>query len=408
MSTYILLLLLLSIAGVVVYTYSNKKNESTSNEGSPIVPKTKQAESKVNSPSKPSKPLEEHKKTESTPKAEEPVIPKTKQNETKVDTPKIPTIPIDNSNKSKMENPSEITPVEKPKTKKTTDEKAALYTDRKGYDIDFIKTDKFKIDLDDLLKNLKPLLSEIKNPTSKNKHFLNYHHFTVVMNKERNMPLLTAVNIDGSKTIENNRESDKWILDPRLDKTQQLGGDFYKGNHLDLGHLVRRLDPVWGDEALAANADTFHYTVCAPQHKNLNRVTWLSLEDYILKNTDVEDLKVSVFTGPVFSNQDFPYRDVLLPLEFWKMAAVIKKDGTPSVSAYLLSHKDFLDDMGEKGLISDEGFGEFRTYQISLNRLEELTNLNLDDLKQYDPLEGTKSLTGNDYAEIGGADTITI
>ncbi len=407
MSTYILLLLLLFIAGVVVYTYSNKKNESASIEDTPITPK-KDKEFKVNPPSSPSKPIDEHKKTEPTSKADEPAIPKTKKDEPKVEPPKMPSIPIEKKKKPNAESPSEITPVEKPKTKKSTDEKAASYADRKGYDADFIKTNKFKIDLDDLLKNLQPLLSEVKNSNPKNKHFLNYHHFTVAMNKERNMPLLTAVNIDGAKTIPNNRESDKWILDPRLDKTQQLGGDFYKGNHLDLGHLVRRLDPVWGDEALAANTDTFHYTVCAPQHKNLNRVTWLSLEDYILKNTDVEDLKVSVYTGPVFSNQDFPYRDVLLPLEFWKMAAVIKKDGTPSVSAYLLSHKDFLDDMGEKGLISDEGFGEFRTYQIPLSRLEELTNLNLDDLKQYDPLEGTKSLLGNDYAEIGGANTITI
>lgn len=375
MGTYILLLLLLAIAGVTVYTYS-KKPKSTTPSAKPQLPE-----------SKPTSPAVE------TPKA----TPTTNDTGIKIDENPIPT-PSD----SKPKNTEEID--KKPKSKKpktSEDEAIAAYADRKGYDADFVSKEDFRIELKDLLKNVKNQLTEIKDSTLKNKNFLNYHHFTVAMNKERNMPMLTAVNIDGSKTVENNRESDKWVLDPRLDKTQQLGLDYYKGNNLDLGHLVRRLDPVWGDVALIANEDTFHLTVCAPQHKKLNRVTWLSLEDYILKNTDNEDLKVSVFTGPVFTNNDFPYRNALLPLEFWKMAAIIKNDGTPSVTAYLLSHKDFLSDMGEKGLIGEKGFGEFKTYQISLDRLEALTNLNLENLKQYDPLAGTNALMGEkDYFEI--------
>ena len=116
MSTYILLLLLLFIAGVVVYTYSNKKNESASIEDTPITPK-KDKEFKVNPPSSPSKPIDEHKKTEPTPKADEPAIPKTKKDEPKVEPPKMPSIPIEKKKKPNAESPSEITPVEKPKTK---------------------------------------------------------------------------------------------------------------------------------------------------------------------------------------------------------------------------------------------------------------------------------------------------
>ena len=43
---------------------------------------------------------------------------------------------------------------------------------------------------------------------------------------------------------------------------------------LDRGHLVRRLDPAWGEsKALAkiANDDTFHFTNCTPQHENFNQ-----------------------------------------------------------------------------------------------------------------------------------------
>jgi endonuclease G len=64
------------------------------------------------------------------------------------------------------------------------------------------------------------------------------------------------------------------------------------------------LDPVWGSNFKDANEDTFHFSNCSPQHKNLNQKTWSDLEDYILRNADVHDLKVNVFTGPVFNQND--------------------------------------------------------------------------------------------------------
>ena len=362
MSTYIILLLLLATAAIVIFTLNKKNTASRTEKPKPNLPK----------PNIPAKDEISHPNPVKTPQAK----------------------------------PSETTPVKVPKPKPSTD--PLLYADRKGYDAQFIKTDDFKIELDDLLKNLQGKLTVLKNPQAGNQHLLNYHHFSVAMNNERNMPIIAAVNIDGSKSIENPRVSDKWIYDPRLDKAQQLGKEYYKGNNLDLGHLVRRLDPVWGDVALAADADTFHLTVCAPQHKKLNRVTWLSLEDFILKNTDIEDLKVSVFTGPVFTEHDFAYRNALLPLQFWKMAALIKKDGTPSVTAYLLSHEDYLSDMGERELIGEDGFGAYKTYQIPLSQLEEMTNLNLENVKKYDPLAHTRSINAINYTEIGGASSIQL
>lgn len=367
MSTYIVLLLLLATAAVAIYAF-NKKNTTGSTE----------------------KPKPETKKP-SIPKPELPTGDKI-SDATRIKKPKA--------------KPVDTTPIKVPPTTHSTE--ALLYADRKGYDAQFIKTDDFKIELNDLLKNLQGKLTVLKNPQAGNQHLLNYHHFSIAMNNERNMPLLAAVNIDGSKSIENPRVGDKWIYDPRLDKAQQLGKQYYKGNNLDLGHLVRRLDPVWGDVALAADADTFHLTVCAPQHKKLNRVTWLSLEDFILKNTDIEDLKVSVFTGPVFTEHDFAYRNALLPLQFWKMAALIKKDGTPSVTAYLLSHEDYLSDMGERELIGEDGFGAYKTYQIPLSQLEEMTNLNLENVKKYDPLASTRSINAISYTEIGGASSIQL
>jgi endonuclease G len=49
-----------------------------------------------------------------------------------------------------------------------------------------------------------------------------------------------------------------------------------------------------------ANDDTFHFTYCTPQHHDFNagKTLWADLEDYILKNTDALDFRVSVFTDP--------------------------------------------------------------------------------------------------------------
>jgi endonuclease G, mitochondrial len=291
---------------------------------------------------------------------------------------------------------------------KSSVETESSFANRKGYDADFVKTPNFKIRLEDLLKNHFSVLPPLKNPTGKTPDLLRYHHFSIAMHKERKMPLLTAVNIDGSQTKDLNRESDSWHFDPRLDKTFQLAKEIYAKNDLDLGHLVRRLDPVWGENYLEANNDTFHLTVCAPQHKKLNRVTWLGLEDYILKNTDIEDLKVSVFSGPVFTEKDIDYRGIKVPLQFWKMAAIIKKNGTPSVSAYLLSHEEFLGDLAERGLIDDEGFGAYKTFQIPLTQLQELTNLNLESVLKFDPVQKERGLTASKPMEIKGFDDIQL
>jgi DNA/RNA endonuclease G (NUC1) len=72
---------------------------------------------------------------------------------------------------------------------------------------------------------------------------LKYHHFSVVMHRHRRLALFTAVNIDGRSATKPRRDSDRWIIDPRLPREEQTGEDAYRDNPLDPGHLVRRLDP---------------------------------------------------------------------------------------------------------------------------------------------------------------------
>lgn len=214
---------------------------------------------------------------------------------------------------------------------------------------------------------------------------LDYTHFSIVMSKSRRLAYYSAVNIDGSQLVEVKRSNDKWYFDPRMDRAFQSGPELYAKNDLDRGHLTRRQDPNWGRDAVQANAHTFHFTNSAPQHKGLNQKSWLSLEDYILDNAEANSLKVTVFTGPVFREDDLLYRDEFqLPAEFWKVAVMVKADGELSATGYLLTQRNLIDDL-------EFAYGAFETYQVPLAMLDERTGIDLGGLQPHDPLARIES-----------------
>ncbi|MBM7244191.1 DNA/RNA non-specific endonuclease [Rhodococcoides fascians] len=165
---------------------------------------------------------------------------------------------------------------------------------------------------------------DLTSPSRPGLVVLPYTHFTVAIDPDRRLAASTAVNIDGSQLREVER-GDDWQLDPRLPAAQQSGPELYANNDLGRGHLVRRRDPVWGTAVVAeqANADTFHYTVCAPQTATLNqsKTLWLGLEDYVLEHARPYGQRLSVFSGCIFADDDRVYRGVAIPRRFFKIAA---------------------------------------------------------------------------------------
>lgn len=221
-------------------------------------------------------------------------------------------------------------------------------------------------------------------PDRGNKHRLDYTHFSVIMCKSRRMALVTAVNIDGKQAKPIRRQTDQWFFDGRVAREHQIGNaDAYTHNKLDRGHQVRREDPNWGAQAGQANVDTFHYTNSCPQHANLNQKTWLALEDFILGTAKTRDLKASVFTGPVLRDDDFPYRGIRVPSEFFKVVAVVDDaSGELEVTAFLQSQTDYLgEDIDER--VYDQG----STYQVPVTHIEEITGLGFRQLASHDPLK---------------------
>jgi endonuclease G len=238
-------------------------------------------------------------------------------------------------------------------------------------------------------------------------HLLKYHHFSICHSKARCLPFFSAVNIEGTKEVAMPRGADRWFLDPRIPRELQLTADAYTGTPFDRGHLVRRIDPVWGTakEARLAHDDTFHWTNSSPQHAkfNRNRKTWGLIENHILKHTNKADRRASVFTGPVFRDDDpiiVTPGDVRvqLPLQFWKVVVCVNDDDQLAASAFLISQEEIVNAWLEKQEfpVTDD----VKPFQVSVAEIEQLTDLSFGELAQHDTMGGgTESTTGRNRIE---------
>jgi len=263
------------------------------------------------------------------------------------------------------------------KARKAAPQRAGgLFANRGGYRADF-------------LGSLPPLRVPLPKPSSRiagdiapvkgaADDILRYTHFSIAMSRTRRLARFAAVNIDGRDGVHIRRTGDKWVLDPRIAPEHQVGDELYRDNDLDRGHLVRRLDPVWGEDAEQANSDTFVFTNATPQHAQLNQRTWNDLEEYVLGNTQAHELKVNVFTGPVLAGDDPEYRGVQLPQQFWKVVSLVH-GGKLHATAYVLSQRDLI-----SGL--EFVFGQFRTFQVPVAEVERMTDLGFGPLRKADPL----------------------
>ncbi|PUB16616.1 DNA/RNA non-specific endonuclease [Paenisporosarcina sp. OV554] len=256
------------------------------------------------------------------------------------------------------------------------------YEGSTGYDTKFLG-DNHEIPLPTFRSDIEQDIAQLKDGSN----VLHYTHFSIVMSKSRRLAYFTVVNIDGNQLIDIER-NDKWYLDPRIETEYQCGPELYKNNDLDRGHLVRRRDPVWGDTAEKANRNTFHFTNCAPQHSNLNQKNWLELENYILDNAENWNLKVTVYTGPVFRVDDIVYRGVQIPAEFWKIAIMVKEDGNLSATAYLQTQKNLIENL-------EFAYGEYKTYQVPITKIEAITGLDFGCLRNNDPINQLESTIGH-------------
>ena len=210
------------------------------------------------------------------------------------------------------------------------------------------------------------------------------------MNKRRRTAWFSAANVDGGHRPDiGKREGDRWFIDPRIARSEQMGQEAYE-HGIDRGHLTRREDTAWGANtaaALKANNDTFHFTNCSLQAALFNRGKdrWQGLEQFLLeKHAKKDKRRMMVITGPVFAKNDPVYRNekmdytVRCPIQFWKVCVLIREDGTPSATAFILGQEEITDLPG-----FEETFDVAAT-QVKIAALEKKTGLSFGDLKKHD------------------------
>jgi endonuclease G, mitochondrial len=250
-------------------------------------------------------------------------------------------------------------------------------------------------------------------------HELRYFHFSSVLHARRHFPLMVAVNIDGLQLEHPGERKDSWREDARIDGEYQPGDDFYVRTraeekvYFSRGHLVRLLDPCWSDEtdpekrkadARRGMEDSFHFTNAAPQVQTYNDQDWGNLEDYILDKAQTHKRRLTVFTGPVFRDDDPFYGRQRkggpwqIPLSFWKIAVLQKTDDTIAAAAFMVGQTEYVRALYEAKVFS--GLKPYtidemrsRKIQTTVATIEAETGLDFGDLKRFDSqgsLESTR------------------
>lgn len=217
-----------------------------------------------------------------------------------------------------------------------------------------------------------------------------YTHFSVCLSAKHRLARFVAWNVDGARKVVLGRHG--FRLDDRVRAEFQYDNSLYEDNKLDRGHIARRADLAWGPvtEAKQANQDSFFFTNIVPQHERFNQSRrgglWGRLENLILEQADVQDIRVSIIGGPIFRDDDPEYRGARIPREFWKLVAYRAADGALTSASFVLSQNDLLQDIEALDL------DPFRLYQVSVDELAQRTMLGFASYARADVLKNPERI----------------
>jgi endonuclease G, mitochondrial len=266
------------------------------------------------------------------------------------------------------------------------------FTNAKGFNENFLG-DAHVVSLPDMAPELLSAAAPLKDG---NGHILKYDNFSVVMNARRRMAFYAAWNIQG-KDLFDPGSRPKWSYDPRMEDRFQPHDDIFS-MQLNRGHIVRRKDVAWGPNGGRAHAHTFNLPNVLPQIHEFNDQEWGDLEDHILNTAAGDDLRVSVFAGPVFSAEDPFYDDLKrgtrgrrrrdgptstmrIPLVNWKIVAWVS-DGDLKAAGFLRDQSAELEDAGPL----EVDFGGAEQEQALISEISERTGLSFPGLAEVDTL----------------------
>ena len=122
-----------------------------------------------------------------------------------------------------------------------------------------------------------------------------------------------------------------------------------------------------------------------------NSPIWLALEDYALGHARDDAMKISVFTGPYFADDDPEMYGVRIPVAFWKVIAFIHDEtGELCATGYEMEQSQSL--QPEEEFV----FGDFTSpqlgiaTQVAIQAIAARSGIHFGKLADVDPLAGTE------------------
>ena len=119
----------------------------------------------------------------------------------------------------------------------------------------------------------------------------------------------------------------------------------------------------------------------------------------MLNRAGAERLRMTVFTGPVFTKGDQDYRGLLIPKKFWKVAVTAKKGGGLLATAYVVSQEDLIRPLFEEAAEEMAAAEVARLFQVRVRKVEELTGLDFGHLRDCDPTGGLEVFEATEQGE---------
>jgi len=181
---------------------------------------------------------------------------------------------------------------------------------------------------------------------------LHYLHFSVVMNPARRLAWYVAYNIDLQARECSMERPHKWMPDPLVAEELQPGNQHFRNSGYDRGHLAAQYSLAWGAprQAWIAAHQAFFWTNTVPQHPNVNRGSYLSVELWE-RAVSKRYGRLVGFCGPIFRDDDLPFQDEQLgddgfiayetfriPQAYWKVIITLGHEDALAQRAFLFNN----------------------------------------------------------------------
>lgn len=215
--------------------------------------------------------------------------------------------------------------------------------------------------------------AQIISANTKGCIILHYTGFTVSYNPETLQPdwvcyTLTAEQVEQTKHTPSIPRC--FMPDPNLNLPQATNDD-YSGSGWVRGHMARRQDMKWSEQAVK---ESDYFTNICPQNKEMNNGIWHQIENMARRVAETYD-SVCVVCGPVFttsSTQTIGINQVRIPDCFFK-AFLVKYGNTYHSIAFLCQNSSGSVEIGDVILTVNEieSLTGFDFYQFIDDRIEE-------------------------------------